>query len=124
MSQAEIERFLALLQADYDAPFRSERIPNLERHLTAIKRVKDANDAWERKWKELALEDKEIKDEWLALGATWRCWHIYTIWTYEGEEFYRWAGGFNRPSVVDEIVRVREADERLRELINEGGTIR
>ncbi len=117
MSADDASRFLELLKADPEAPFRSKRIPALERHLANIKRMADAEQAWKDTWIPLALEDKATKERWLAAGASWRGWHIWTIWEYEGTEFYRWSGGFNRPCVTDEIKRVRAADAVLAELI-------
>lgn len=119
MSVDDAEQFLAMLKADEDAPFRAERIPRLERHIDTIKRKSDAEEAWKATWVPLALEDKATKERWLAAGATWTCNGCATKWVYDGTEFYRWNGGFNRPSVVDEIVNVRKADAKLAELIRE-----
>lgn len=123
MSALDAALFLDMLRADEDAPFRAERIPRLERHIGAIKRRADTEEAWQAEWIPLALEDKATKERWLAAGATWTCDENVTKWTYDGTEFYRWYGGFSRPSVVDEIVNVRKADERLAEIIREKGTV-
>lgn len=117
MSVMDAKVFLDMLRSDTKAEFRESRIKSLEQYLGDIERKEQADLAWEAKWIPLAQEDKETKARWESLGAKWRGWHIYTIWEYEGIEFYRWAGGFGRPSVVDEIVKVREANKRLSEII-------
>lgn len=118
MSTTELQAFLAHLQRDMSAAYRDRRIAKVERKLADNERIRHAREREQAEWIPLALEDKALKERWLALGATWREWHIYSIWEYEGTEFYRWSGGFDRPHVRDEIVRARKADERLVELIS------
>ena len=119
MSAVDASLFLDMLLADENTPFREIRIPRLERHVASIKRSSDAEEAWKNTWIPLALEDKETKERWLAAGATWECVESVTKWFYDGTEFYRWYGGFNRPSVVVEILNVRKADERLSSMLKE-----
>lgn len=117
MDTDDLKAFLALLQADSDAPYRESRIRKIERKLDGLGRAEQTREQREEEWKRAAYEDKAIKERWLELGATWECRHILTTWSYEGAEFYRWWGGFNRPKVTEEIVNVRKADERLTKLI-------
>lgn len=87
-----------------------ERIDNIER---AIKRLHEKKDV-EPAWMEFAREDKETKRKWLSSGAKWHEWHAFTIWTYKGEEFYRWIGG---AQVTEEIHNLRIGNAKFEELL-------
>lgn len=107
---------LKSLQEHYDS--HSERYKHLERIdgiERAIKRLSEKKND-EPAWMEFAREDKETKRKWLSLGAKWHEWHSFTIWTYEGENFYQWSSG---AMVWDEIHKLRQAEERLMQIINE-----
>lgn len=98
MSADDASRFLELLKADPEAPFRDTRIPILERHLSQIELMSEAELAWERTWRAAAQEYIELTERWLDLGATWRSiGTALTVWEYEG---------------------ARKADARLAEIIS------
>ncbi len=91
MSADDARAFLELLSSDPDAPFRDTRIPILERHLSQIERMSEAELAWERTWKAAAYEYIALTERWLKLGANWRpIGTALTVWEYEGERFYQW----------------------------------
>lgn len=116
MSEEDARTYMKILRGMPDE-YSVGRIKNLVRYLDGIERGRAAEAEWERTWMAAAAEDKAIKERWESLGATWRgVGNTLTVWEYEGTEFYRWWSGV---SVTDEIVKVREADERLAELINE-----
>ena len=76
------------------------KISQLKRAIKTRKRAKNR----EPEWVELAKE----------LGAEWKNVETMTTWYYKGEPFYRWTSGVH---VSEEIVRVREADKRLKEMV-------
>lgn len=117
MGKDDLKAFLALLQADSDAPFRESRMRNIRRRLDGVERAEQAREQREEAWMKAAREDKAIKERWEAKGARWRSVGTSLVkWEYDGVEFYRWWSGVK---VTEEIVNVRKADERLAKMMAE-----
>src|SRR5690606_23999092 len=115
MSAEDTRDFLALLNANPDAPFRNTRIPILERHLAIIDRMSEVELLRERTWRAAAREYVELTNRWLQLGANWRpIGTALTVWEYEGERFYQW---WSRSLITDNIEEARKADAILSEII-------
>jgi len=88
------------------------KMRQLERSIKIRKRAKNREPEWVR----LAKEDKLTKEKWLELGATWKNDENMTTWYYKEKPFYRWFSGGH---INQEIHRLREADKRLMEMIEE-----
>ena len=114
MTYTELNAFLKLLEDDIDAPYRNTRIDRIRRRIDDLNRYKERRDSDRNQWMSLAKEDKERKERWESLGATFREVESSVIWEYEGEPFYTW---FSQALIDEEILRSRKADERLNRLL-------
>lgn len=112
LTDEELEILLGYYK-NHEEKYKYEfKIRQLKRAIQIRKRVKNR----EPEWVKLAKEDKLTKEKWLELGATWECKHPYTTWFYKRKPFYRWFSGGH---INQEIHRLREADKRLMEMIEE-----
>lgn len=112
LTDDELETLLVYYE-NHEEKYKYEfKIRQLKRAIKIRKRAKNR----EPEWVDLAKEDKTTKERWLKLGATWECKHPYTTWYYKGEPFYRWFSGGH---INQEIHRLRDADKRLMEMIEE-----
>ncbi|MFD1350171.1 hypothetical protein [Oceanobacillus caeni] len=116
MTKEELTDFLSLLESDHDAPYRERRIKRINDKLSQINNREQAKQRETAEWIALAKEDKEMKERWLKLGATFRNVESMTIWEYQGKRFYIWFSGVN---VTEEIIKAREANNRLLALVEE-----
>lgn len=114
MQYTDLNEFLALLESDSDDPYRNTRIDRIRRRIDDLDRYKERRDSDRNRWMSLAKEDKERKERWESLGATFREVESLVIWEYEGEPFYTW---FSQALIDEEILRSRKADERLNSLL-------
>ena len=112
LTDEELETLLVYYE-NHEEKYKYEfKIRQLKRAIKIRKRAKNR----EPEWVDLAKEDKTTKEKWLELGATWKNDENMTTWFYKGKPFYRWFSGGH---INQEIHRLREADKRLMEMIEE-----
>lgn len=126
MGEADVRRYLTLLEADYGAEFRERRIYILIQRIRAIERIARAEQR--RKDDNVRLTEQhrqftEITDGWIAKGATVRTIGdgARTIWDYGETELYRHGGEIStRKTVPEMLADAQRIDEEFQELLRKG----
>lgn len=119
MSEENARQFLALLEADYGAEFREDRIAKLERRLKTIERLDRSKQQAKVAHDHLidcGREFREITDRWEANGVTKRFIGdgAYEIWDYGGTELYRWGGSLSsRPTIIQMLADAQRIDAEV-----------
>lgn len=117
MSEADVRRYYALLEADYGAEYRERRLEVLGQRIRAIEgqaraeqRKKDVQAALMRAKRDFY----EITDRWEAQGALRYYLHERRVeaWSYEGTEIYRWGAGY-RPTMFEMLADAQRIDAEL-----------
>jgi len=117
MEEADAQRYLTLLEADYGAEHREERIAKLTHRIKTIERIAHA----EQRQKDgqaslIAARDAfyAITDRWEAQGAVRHDLHDNHVeaWTYQGVELYRWGGAF-RPTMFEMLADAQRIDAEV-----------
>lgn len=67
-------------------------------------------------WELDAMEYIELTKRWESLGCYWKDNSYYCKWYYKDKEFYMWWSGSH---ISDNIIKAREADESLDEIITD-----
>ena len=98
----------------YTSEFKEERLKRIESILVERDQANSRREARETYLTDLAYEYVGLTDNWLKLGATFREWHPFTTWEYQGTDFFQWTSGERSEQILP---RAREANEKLKELI-------
>src|SRR5699024_2486235 len=97
----------------YKADYKERNIVKIEKILAQRQHQEKTMMEKERLWKKLALEDKEIKSNWIEHGAYFIDKGIYVKWYYKDEMFYQW---WSRVRIEEEHPRLLKANEKFKVL--------
>ena len=101
-------------EEEFTSEFKEERLKHIEYILVERDQANSRREARETHLTDLAHEYVGLTDNWLKLGATFRGWHPFTTWEYQGTDFFQWISGEQSEQILP---RAREANEKLKELI-------
>ncbi len=101
-------------EEEFTSEFKEERLKRIESILVERDQANYRRDARETYLTDLAYEYVGLTDNWLKLGATFREWHPFTTWEYQGTDFFQWISGEQSEQILP---RARKANDKLKELI-------
>ena len=113
LTTEDLKELLTQFNNGYKADYKERNIVKIEKILAQRQHQEKTMMEKERLWKKLALEDKEIKDEWLQHGAYFIDKGIYVKWYYKDEMFYQW---WSRVRIEEEHPRLLKANEKFKVL--------
>ena len=100
-------------EEEFTSEFKEERLKRIDSILVGRNQANSRREAKEDYLTSLAYEYVDLTDNWLKLGATFREWHPFTTWEYQGIDFFQWTSGERSEQILP---RAREANEKLKEL--------
>lgn len=98
----------------FTSEFKEERLKRIKSILVARDQANSRREARETYLTDLAHEYVGLTDNWIKLGATFRVWHPFTTWEYQGTDFFQWMSGERSEQILP---RARKANDKLKELI-------
>ena len=98
----------------FTSEFKEERLKRIESILVGRNQANSRREVRETYLTDLAYEYVDLTDNWLKLGATFREWHPFTTWEYQGTDFFQWISGEHSEQILP---RARKASDKLKELI-------
>ena len=101
-------------EEEFTSEFKEERLKLIESILVERDQANYSRGARETYLTELAYEYVGLTDNWIKLGATFREWHPFTTWEYQGTDFFQWMSGEQSEQILP---RARKANDKLKELI-------
>lgn len=101
-------------EEEFTSEFKEERLKRIDSILVGRNQANSRREAKENYLTGLAYEYVDLTDNWLKLGATFREWHPFTTWEYQGTDFFQWTSGERSEQILP---RARKANEKLKELI-------
>ena len=101
-------------EEEFTSEFKEERLKRIESILVGRDQDNSRREARETYLTDLAYEYVGLTDNWLKLGATFREWHPFTTWEYQGTDFFQWISGEQSEQILP---RARKANDKLKELI-------
>ena len=101
-------------EEEFTSEFKEERLKRIESILVGRDQANSMREAREAYLTDLAHEYVGLTDNWLKLGATFREWHPFTTWEYQGTDFFQWISGEQSEQILP---RARKANDKLKELI-------
>ena len=101
-------------EEEFTSEFKEERLKCIESILVGRDQVNARRESRETYLTDLAYEYVGLTDNWLKLGATFREWHPFTTWEYQGTDFFQWISGEQSEQILP---RARKANDKLKELI-------
>ena len=101
-------------EEEFTSEFKEERLKHIESILVERDQANSKREARETFLTDLAHEYVNLTDNWLKSGATFREWHPFTTWEYQGTYFFQWISGEQSEQILP---RARKANEKLKELI-------
>ena len=113
LTTEDLKELLNQFNNGYKTDYKERNIVKIEKILAQREHQEKTVMEKERLWKKLALEDKEIKDEWLQHGAYFIDKGIYVKWYYKDEMFYQW---WSRVRIEEEHPRLLKANEKFKVL--------
>ena len=113
LTTEELEELLNQFNNGYKADYKERNIVKIEKILAQRQHQEKTMMEKERLWKKLALEDKEIKSNWIEHGAYFIDKGIYVKWYYKDEMFYQW---WSRVHIEEEHPRLLKANEKFKVL--------
>ena len=113
LTTEELEELLNQFNNGYKADYKERNIVKIEKILAQREHQEKTMMEKERLWKKLALEDKEIKSNWIEQGAYFIDKGIYVKWYYKDEMFYQW---WSRVRIEEEHPRLLKANEKFKVL--------
>ena len=113
LTTEELEELLNQFNNGYKADFKERNIVKIEKILERRKHREKTMMEKETLWKKLALDDKEIKSNWIEQGAYFIDKGIYVKWYYKDEMFYQW---WSRVRIEEEHPRLLKANEKFKVL--------
>ena len=113
LTTEELEELLNQFNNGYKADYKERNIVKIEKILAQRQHQEKTMMEKERLWKKLALEDKEIKSNWIEHGAYFIDKGIYVKWYYKDEMFYQW---WSRVRIEEEHPRLLKANEKFKVL--------
>lgn len=113
LTTEDLKELLNQFNNGYKADFKERNIVKIEKILAQRQHQEKTMMEKERLWKKLALEDKEIKSNWLQHGAYFIDKGIYVKWYYKDEMFYQW---WSRVRIEEEHPRLLKANEKFKVL--------
>ena len=111
LTTKELEELLNQFNNGYKADYKERNIVKIEKILAQRQHQEKTMMEKERLWKKLALEDKEIKSNWIEHGAYFIDKGIYVKWYYKDEMFYQW---WSRVRIEEEHPRLLKANEKFK----------
>ena len=113
LTTEELEELLNQFNNGYKADYKERNVLKIEKILAQREHQEKTMMEKERLWKKLALEDKEIKSNWIEQGAYFIDKGIYVKWYYKDEMFYQW---WSRVRIEEEHPRLLKANEKFKVL--------
>jgi len=113
LTTEDLKELLNQFNNGYKADFKERNIVKIEKILAQRQHQEKTMMEKERLWKKLALEDKEIKSNWIEHGAYFIDKGIYVKWYYKDEMFYQW---WSRVRIEEEHPRLLKANEKFKVL--------
>ena len=101
-------------EEEFTSEFKEERLKLIESILVERDQANYSREARETYLTDLAYEYVGLTDNWIKLGATFREWHPFTTWEYQGTDFFQWISGEQSEQILP---RARKANDKLKELI-------
>ena len=101
-------------EEDFTSEFKEERLNRIDSILVGRNQANSRREEKEDYLTSLAYEYVDLTDNWLKLGATFREWHPFTTWEYQGTDFFQWTSGERSEQILP---RARVANEKLKDLI-------
>ena len=101
-------------EEEFTSEFKEERLKRIESILVGRDQANSKIEARETYLTDLAYEYVGLTDNWIKLGATFREWHPFTTWEYQGTDFFQWISGEQSEQILP---RARKANDKLKELI-------
>ena len=103
-------------EEEFTSEFKEERLKRIDSILVGRNQANSRREAKEDYLTGLAYEYVDLTDNWIKLGATFREWHPFTTWEYQGTDFFQWTSGERSEQILP---RAREANEKLKDLIKD-----
>ena len=75
-------------EEEFTSEFKEERLKRIDSILVGRNQANSRREAKEEYLTNLAYEYVDLTDNWLKLGATFREWHPFTTWEYQGTDFF------------------------------------
>ena len=113
LTTEDLKELLNQFNNGYKADYKERNIVKIEKILAQRQHQEKTMMEKERLWKKLALEDKEIKSNWIEQGAYFIDKGIYVKWYYKDEMFYQW---WSRVRIEEEHPRLLKANEKFKVL--------
>ena len=111
LTTEDLKELLNQFNNGYKADYKERNIVKIEKILAQRQHQEKTMMEKERLWKKLALEDKEIKSNWIEQGAYFIDKGIYVKWYYKDEMFYQW---WSRVRIEEEHPRLLKANEKFK----------